>query len=247
MPAWHEEFFEGLYGRVLAGQFDEADSLEQARLVRRLLRLRRGQRVLDIPCGQGRLTVPLAGMGLVMTGLDRTAGYIRRARRAARKAGVRVRFVCADMRTLDCDAEFDAAFNWFSSFGYFSDAENAAFLERVRTALRPGGRFLIETLNKSFIQARFLPLHLMEHGGVAVVVRNRFDPDTGRMHSVWTFRRGRRRERHRITLRLFNGTEMRRVLRRAGFVDIRLYGRPPVGRFTRHSRRLMAVARRPHA
>ena len=247
MPAWHESFFEGLYGRVLAGQFDEAASLEQARLVRRLLRLRRGERVLDIPCGQGRLTVPLAETGLLMTGLDRTAGYLCRARRAAKRAGVRACFLCADMRAIAFDAEFDAAFNWFSSFGYFSDAENAAFLERIWAALRPGGRFLIETINKSFVLARCRPVQHQQLGGVEVVVRNRWNPRTGRMHGEWTLRRGRHRERHRMNLRLFNGTEMRRAMRRAGFVDIHLHGRPPLGRFTRHSRRLMAVARRPDA
>jgi hypothetical protein len=82
-------------------------------------------------------------------------------------------------------------------------------------------------------------------GGVRVVTRNRWDEQTGRVHSTWTFSKGKARERHTLTMRIFTGTEMRALLRDAGFRDIRLYPRPPVGRFTRHSRRLIAVARKP--
>jgi len=245
MPAWHETFFEGLYGRVLGGQFDAPASREQARLVKRLLAVRRGARVLDIPCGQGRLTVPLAEMGLDITGLDRTAVYVRKARRAAREAGVKARFICGDMRTIAYDGAFDAAFNWFSSWGYFSDADNAAVLERIREALRPGGRFLLDTLNKSWLLANFRPTFHHRFGGVAVEIHNRWLPDVGRMRSDWTFRRGRAVERHRVNLRLVNGTELRRVLRAAGFREVTLYGWPPLGRLTRHSHRVIAVARRP--
>jgi hypothetical protein len=58
--------------------------------------------------------------------------------------------------------------------------------------------------------------------------------------------RGKRSERCRISIiRIFNGADLRRLLHRAGFRDIRLYGFPPVGRFTRHSRRIVAVGRKP--
>ena len=104
MAEWFEKFFDGLYGQVLARQFDEQTSLEQARLVKRLLRVRRGSRVLDVPCGMGRLTIPMAKMGLVMTGVDLTERYIQRARRDARQHEVKARFVCCDTREIDSSA-----------------------------------------------------------------------------------------------------------------------------------------------
>lgn len=145
---WYRHFFDGLYAEVLPKTFDGPRTLRQARTVKRLLRVRRGQRVLDIPCGQGRLTIPLAVMGLRMTGVDLTALYIRCARRQGKRAGLDVHFLQCDMREIDFDGEFHAAFNWFGSFGYFSDADNLAFTRRVLRALRPGGRFLVEGLNK---------------------------------------------------------------------------------------------------
>jgi len=144
MTAWYERFFDGLYGRVLSSQFERAKSLEQARVIKRLLRVRRGQKVLDVPCGQGRITLPLARAGLAMTGVDLTRAYLTKAARLARRARLRVRFLQADMRAIAFENEFDAAFNWFGSFGYFSDADNRAFCRRVMAALKPGGRFLVE-------------------------------------------------------------------------------------------------------
>lgn len=245
MAEWYERFFDGLYARVLPSQFEQAATLEQARTVRRLLRLRTGQRVLDVPCGTGRLAIPLARMGLQMTGVDLTAKYLRKARRAARQAGVDVRWVHSDMRAMDFAGEFHAAFNWFGSFGYFSDAGNLLFCQRVFAALRPGGRFLVEGPNKSWILAHFRPADERRIGGVHIATEHRWEPGTSRVLSTWTFSRGRTTERHTVAMRLFNGTEMRALLRRAGFRDIRLHPRPPARRFTRHSRRLVAVARRP--
>jgi len=245
MRAWFERFFDGLYARVLPSTYGTPDTLEQARTVKRLLRARAGQRVLDVPCGMGRLTLPLAQMGLEMTGVDLTAAYLRRARRAARREGLAARFLHRDMRDIGFDREFHAAFNWFGSFGYFSDRDNLAFCTRVLRALRPGGRFLVEGVNKSWMLRHFRETDDHTVAGVRIVTRNRWDQRTGRVHSTWTFTKGTTTERHRIVMRLFDGAEMRALLRSAGFRNIELFTRSPVGRFTRHSRRLVAVGQRP--
>ena len=56
---------------------------------------------------------------------------------------------------LDIDGEFDAAFNWFGSFGFFSEEDNLRFLRRVFAVLKPGGRFLLEGMNKTWLLANF--------------------------------------------------------------------------------------------
>jgi SAM-dependent methyltransferase len=257
---WFETFFSGLYGDVLAGQFSEAASLAQARLVRRLLGLRRGQKVLDVPCGQGRLTVPLARMGLAVTGVDLAPAFIRRARRRAKAEGAAARFIRGDMRRIDFDAEFHAGVNWFTSFGYFSDADNLEVAQRLFRALRPGGRLLIETMNKSFFVRHQRPRGatrtatgfrtVRRLGRLTITDHYRWNGRTSRIEAVWTFRRGRRRERRRFSLRLYTGPELRRLLRAAGFREIQLFGMPSlrgklkVSRFTRHSMRLIALARK---
>jgi len=134
---WYEEFFGGLYAGILGGGERESVAPGEARLIRRLLRLRRGMRVLDVPCGMGRIAIPLAEAGMAVTGIDLMPAYLRRARRLARTAGVGVRFMQGDMRDIDFHGEFDAVVNWFGSFGYFDEEGNLAFARRGR---RTSGR-----------------------------------------------------------------------------------------------------------
>jgi SAM-dependent methyltransferase len=242
---WFESFFGETYGKVLAASFPPERTLAQARLVRRLLRLHKGETVLDIPCGQGRLTLPLAEVGLKMTGVDFNAAYLRFARSAAKTAGLAARFVRCDMRRIEFDGEFDAAFNYFTSIGYFDDEGDLAFCRAVCRALRPGGRFLVETLHRTWILKRFLDRASERVGDVEIFHRNRWDAASRRTEDVWTFRHGRKMERHRVSIHLYDGPELRRLLERAGFESVRLYGWPPLSRLTRASRRLIAVARRP--
>lgn len=246
---WFHKFFDDLYGRVLAGQFDPAKTLRQARLIKRVLRLRKGQSVLDCPCGQGRLTVPLAKMGLRMTGIDFQPGYLARARRAAKKERLKIEFVRCDMRKLPFTGRFDAAINWFTSFGYFSDAGNLVAARAAFAALKPGGRFLIEMQNKSWLVNHFLPRARETINGVEIIHRHRWNRRASRVESTWTFRLGQRVERHSFSIRAYSGPELRALLRAAGFRDIRLFGRTLAGtaRLTRHSRRVIAVGTKPVA
>ena len=245
MAEWFERFFNGLFAEALRSWFAESETSEHVRVVRRLLKLRKGQRVLDIPCGMGRLTIPMARTGLTMTGVDFTASYLRRARRLASRDGLEIRFLCKDMREIAFNGEFDAAFNWWGSFGYFSDADNLRFCGQVFQALMPGGRFLVEGPNKSWILSHFRPRYEQTVGGVRIVERGRWDARRERVVSTWSFYKGSVSERRRVSTRIYNGSEMRSLLRAAGFRDIRLFGHPPLGRFTRHSKRVIAVGRRP--
>lgn len=243
MP-WYETFFDGAYGRVLAGQFDAQQSDRHARLIKRLLRLRKGQSVLDVPTGQGRVAVPLAGLGLQVTGVDRSARFLRKARRAARREAPDARFVRCDMRRIDFQDAFDGAFNWFGSFGYFSDADNLLFCRRVFAALKPGGRFLVEGMNKSWLLKNFRPRAVWTAGGVIVHQRTTWNSRTCRVRDRWSLSTRGGTEEHRVEMRIFNGGEIRALLREAGFRKISLYGYRPLRRLTRWSQRWIAVAQR---
>ena len=242
---WYETFFDGLYAKVLAGRHDESRTLAEARTIKKVLKLRKGKRILDCPCGMGRITFQLAKLGLDVTGADLTASYIRRARRRAKAEGLGIRFVRCDMRELPFDGQFDAVVNWFTSFGYFDDTGNLTTAKAAFAALKPGGKFMIEMLNKSWVSARFTPRGDDVANGVRIVRRTRWDAHGSRLLNTWKMSKGKRVETHRFSHCLYNGAEIRALLRAAGFRDIELFGRPPLGRFTRHSRRMIAIAQRP--
>ncbi len=92
---------------------------QQVEFIADVLGLPAGARILDLCCGHGRHAVPLAQRGFAVTGLDLSAYHLRLARKAAREAGVRVRWLRRDMRDIPSQGEFDAVINMFSALRVF--------------------------------------------------------------------------------------------------------------------------------
>jgi SAM-dependent methyltransferase len=61
----------------------------------------RGGRVLDLACGSGRLTIPLARAGLQVVGADQSPEMLHRARCSAEAQGMQLNLVQLDMRDFD--------------------------------------------------------------------------------------------------------------------------------------------------
>lgn len=100
-----------------------------------LLAPRPGERILDLGCGDGRLTQRLAELGARVVGVDSSAEQVAAAR--ARGLDARV----ADGEALSFDGAFDAV---FSNAALHWMRRPAAVLDGVWRALRPGGRFVGE-------------------------------------------------------------------------------------------------------
>lgn len=57
--------------------------------------------MLEMACGSGRLTIPIAQQGVEITGADLSKAMLEAARAKARKAGVEIEFIEADMRCFE--------------------------------------------------------------------------------------------------------------------------------------------------
>lgn len=100
-----------------------------------LLAPRPGERILDLGCGDGRLTLAVSESEAEVFGCDLSHEQVR----AAHDDGIRV--CVADGAALPFAATFDAVFSnaalhWMTSID--------AVLSEVRRALKPGGRFVAE-------------------------------------------------------------------------------------------------------
>ena len=115
------------------------------------LGLESAQQLLDVTCGPGLYTVPLAERGLRVTGVDFAPAAISYARTLAREHSVseRCRFVEADVRHFDFGAAaYDAALLLYGQLAVFPRREAARLLQRIAAALRPGGRLCLELLDQ---------------------------------------------------------------------------------------------------
>jgi SAM-dependent methyltransferase len=112
-----------------------------------------GQRILDVACGGGRHSLAMARRGTIVTGIDLGPVAIATAQRRAKKAGLRVEFVQADVRRLEYEAVFDAVTFIFGCFTEMPRHDAAEALRRISRSLRPGGMFLLDVYGPRFFAA----------------------------------------------------------------------------------------------
>ena len=199
----------------------EERSDEDVELIVRLLDLRPGMRVLDVPCGHGRIANRLARLGCQVVGIDRSASFLDLAKRDG--AGVDYRL--GDMRELTPDGPFDAVVNWFTSFGYFDDATNRGLLAAWRRALGPGGKLVMDLQNRQRVLAVMMAaggqaIALRERGDDLLVDRTTFDVATARTETERISVRAGRVRRYWFSVRTFAFTELRDWLLEAGFAEV---------------------------
>jgi len=109
-----------------------------------------GGPALEIACGSGLVTIPIAARGLDVTGVDLARPMLEHARKKAEAQGLSIRWVEADARSFDLGGRYRFIFitgNAFQAFLRREDQE--ALLASVNRHLLPGGTFAFETRNPS--------------------------------------------------------------------------------------------------
>jgi ubiquinone/menaquinone biosynthesis C-methylase UbiE len=131
--AYHEVLWEA----IPAG-LDPPDFALRRRFL--LDRVRAGERVLDVGCGEGMFAVELAHAGAKVVGIDVACEPLRRAHE--RDPGLDLRLVDADGAWPFADASFDVL---WAGETIEHVADTGGWLSEARRVLRPGGRLLLST------------------------------------------------------------------------------------------------------
>jgi SAM-dependent methyltransferase len=262
MTVWYEESFGHEYLRLYAHRdLDEARA-DIAAIVR-LLAPPKDEPLLDLCCGACRHLLVLHEMGFTrLVGLDLSqellevgaeqlagecAGPIELDAAADGGAEVTpgtVRLVQCDMRCIPYADHFATVLSLFTSFGYFGrDEENQSVLAAVHRALRAGGRFLIDYLNRDYVVA-----HLVERDEKVLPGRHVYNvrcltEGCRRVEKTTTVvtEAGDKRVFHE-SVRLYSAAEMGEMLRGCGFVGIESYGSLDGEPFGSESPRLILIA-----
>ena len=154
---WYKTAFRYDYLRVYPHRNDE-EARRQVDFLLRELDSAPPCDVLDLGCGDGRHSLELTRRGYRVTGLDLSGELLERARRRTAEEGLDIAFIQGDMRDPPGVSAFDLVVNFFTSFGYFhEDGENARVLEAIARSLRPGGRFLMDYLNREYVVSTLVP------------------------------------------------------------------------------------------
>ena len=123
-------------------------SMDDLQFYKRWLPKNKDARILELCCGTGRLTLPIAKDGYDISGVDYTASMLHQAKMKAAEAGLRINFIQADIRTLDLQEKYDLIFIPFNSIHHLYENEDLfKVLHVVKNHLKDGGLFLLDCFN----------------------------------------------------------------------------------------------------
>jgi SAM-dependent methyltransferase/GNAT superfamily N-acetyltransferase len=184
-----------------------------------------GLRVLDVPCGPGRIAGRLAARGCEVIGIDKHPPMLG----LAREQYPLVSFELGDMRSLPFEQEFDVIVHWGASFGYFDPQTNDRVLEQFAAALHPGGRLLLEVQNPWTLARRAERpgstfSSVIERDGDLMVDRVRYDHASCFSHAERFVVRDGQQRKLEASIEHMPAPRLRGRLHRAGFGDIQLFG-----------------------
>ncbi len=153
---WFAEWFDTEYYHALYSHRDADEALNFIRNLLKLLDLPVGSKVADIACGKGRHSMVLANEGCNVHGYDLSKNSIDYAMSQATE---NTHFHVHDIRQPYNESGFKAAFNLFTSFGYFdSETEDLSAIRNVYDMLDADSWFVQDYINGNPV-LKTLPVH----------------------------------------------------------------------------------------
>lgn len=110
-------------------------------------------RVLDLGCGPGLYATRLARLGHTVQGIDFSPASIDYARAQAADESLACDFTLGDLRTADFGGGHDLAMFIFGEANVFTRDELVGLLRKMRAALKPDGRLLLEVSTEAGVRA----------------------------------------------------------------------------------------------
>jgi SAM-dependent methyltransferase len=224
------------------------------------------RRMLELACGTGRLTLPLARLGVAeeLVGVDRSEPFLARLRARVNGAPLptRVEIVHGDMREPPVEGSFDLVLIPFNSLAYLTArADRLACLRAVRSLLAPGGAFAFDLVapRYEFLSEASLPCpplrvdadHPAPEAGVTRFLRSytdTYDPASQTLRSTNRYEvfYDDGRVEHRITdldWHIYFPDELELLLSAAGLAVEERYGSYERAPWSSASRRYLWIAR----
>jgi SAM-dependent methyltransferase len=242
---WWENFFHGVALDFWRAAIPAELTRAEADFLTKQLQLTNSAKVLDVPCGNGRLSIELAQRGFALTGVDIATEFMDEAKSRSTQLGVNVDWYTQDMRDLPWPGNFDGAFCFGNSFGFLDDEANVDFLKAVSLALKPGGRFILDApAVAECVLPNFLPSRSMEIAGIKVDIEHRYDHEQGRMFNDFTFTRDGVVDRRPSSQRTYTYRELIELLRAASLEPVATYGSLTEEPFKLGAHRLLLVSQK---
>ena len=244
MGDWWKDHFSGMWIDFLRDHWSDEQNGRQAAQMLRLLKITAPAKILDVPCGDGRLAVEFAAAGHAATGIDLSPAFLAAARQRAVRRRVRVDWQQGNLLDLSLPQAFDAVVCANGSFGYFDDEQNAAFLQTVARGLRSGAGLLLEMPTVDTILPKFKPQESSRSGDLLLQEEHFYDHIEGRLRTQSILARNGCVQSSQRSVRLYTVHEACRLLHSAGLAEVEVFGSLEGDPLTFDSYRTVLVATR---
>jgi SAM-dependent methyltransferase len=145
---WFKDWFNTPYYHALYAHRNEEEAQAFVKRLVQAMELTPNALVADIACGKGRHTRTLDQLGMQALGFDLSPESIAFASTESGRLGLQAKFFVHDMRDAYSGPKWKAAFNLFTSFGYFQDRKtDKQVLRNIHDQLEPGAWFVQDYLN----------------------------------------------------------------------------------------------------
>jgi len=217
---------------------------------------RYGQPVLELACGTGRITIPLAEKGIDISGLDVAETMLSEAGKKAPAKGLKIDWIHADCRHFKLKKKFHLIFIPINSITHLHDRLSLeTCLACVRGHLHKDGRFIIDVFNPRLdillrdANKRYPVAAYPDpdgRGTVVITENNVYDSATQINHIKWHYRIGDKEDVRIVenNMRILYPQELDALLHHNGFaVDVK-YGDYDESPFEPASPKQLTVCRR---
>jgi ubiquinone/menaquinone biosynthesis C-methylase UbiE len=184
--------------------------------------------VLDLACGTGAGSIPLAKKGFKVTGMDLSKGMVNYARKKAKKLKVKADFVEGDMALFDFRKKFDAATSFCDSVNHLlSEAGVLAAFQNTFSALKEGGVFVFDMSHPNYIKKGYSFENDGEDFGDAAFIWENYSSKDHWQIDLTVFRRQKnksyRKVKESVMMRAYPEKTVFKLLKEAGFKKVRSF------------------------
>lgn len=115
---------------------------------------RRDMKLLDLGCGPGIYAELFSEAGFDVTGIDMSNRSVDYAQAMTLQKGSNIDYICGNYLDIEYDGVFDIVTLIYCDFGVFNPQERSTLLKKIKRALKPGGRFIVDVCSSKHNEDR---------------------------------------------------------------------------------------------
>lgn len=216
-----EEEFWLDFKEVLFSEEKIEEAEEEIEKIIKLGKFEEGDRILDMPCGLGRHSKELERKGFEVVGVEKTQDYVEDARENTESAEI----VKKDMKNFKRGRSFDAAINWWNSFGYFEEkSDDLKMLENIQKSLKEGGVLLMDLFGKEISALTGFSSHWSREEDSILLQDHEIKDNWKKIENTWIKVKEGEVVEYVWQQRLYSAHELEQLLKEAGFSQIEFFG-----------------------